>query len=194
MVPKRDGLSSPASALISDGQLFVARASDKGAADFALMNPGGARTDLVPGEGGLVTYGMVFAMQPFANALVTKTFTGAQVKAVLEQAFPATSVVNVLMPSANFSYAFDRSKPEGQRIIWMKLGGKPLDPVKRYRVTVNNFLASGGDGFTRLIDGTDPVDGGLDVKATEAWLATNPAPPKAGRVVDLTPKDWKPAS
>jgi 5'-nucleotidase len=194
VVPKRDGLISPASALISDGQLFVARAADKGQADFALMNPGGARTDLVPGDKGLVTYGMVFAMQPFANALVTKTFTGAQVKEVLEQDFPAGSVVNVLMPSANFSYAFDRSKPAGQRILWMKLNGKRLDLAKRYRVTVNNFLASGGDGFTKLIDGTDPVDGGLDVKATEAWLATRPAPPKAGRVVDLTPKDWKPAA
>ena len=72
----------------------------------------------------------------------------------------------------------------------MTLNGKPLDPAKSYRVTINNFLSSGGDNFTALSVGRDATDGGLDLDATEAWLATNPVAPKLGRIKDLTPKGW----
>ena len=187
---------SPASELIADGQYFMARDAARGQADFALMNNGGARTDLIPGADGTVTYGQIFALQPFANNLVTLSLTGAEVKALLEQQFDSgTNTVarpNLIMPSANFGFRFDRSRGAGQRIIEMRLGGKPLDPAKIYRVTVNNFLAAGGDNFTVLAQGRDAVDGGLDLDATEAYLKTSPPVPVAGRVVDLTPKEWVP--
>jgi 5'-nucleotidase len=70
----------------------------------------------------------------------------------------------------------------------MSLDGKPVDPAARYRVTINNFLASGGDGYSVLTQGTDTFDAGLDLDALEAWLATNPAVPKIGRIRDLTPR------
>ena len=187
---------SQASAFIADGQLFVARDPARGAADFAFMNNGGARTDLIPAADGTVTYGQIFALQPFANSLVTVSLTGAQVKALLEQQFDSgsNSVArpNLLMPSANLRVSFDKSRPAGQRIVSILLDGKPLDPARTYRVTVNNFLASGGDNFTALAAGANPVDGGLDLDATEAYLKSNPPVPEKGRVIDLTPKDWKP--
>ena len=93
----------------------------------------------------------------------------------------------MLVPSANFRFAFDLSKPQGSRIVSMALDGKPIDPSGRYRVSINNFLASGGDGYSVLTQGTDTVDAGLDLDALEAWLATNPAVPKVGRIRDLTP-------
>jgi 5'-nucleotidase len=69
----------------------------------------------------------------------------------------------------------------------MMLDGKAIDPNGRYRVTVNNFLASGGDGYSVLTEGTDTFDAGLDLDAVEAWLATNPAVPQLGRISDATP-------
>ncbi len=72
----------------------------------------------------------------------------------------------------------------------MTLDGKPIDPARTYRVAINNFLASGGDNFTALGDGRDAIDGGLDLDATEAYLATNPPVPKGGRIKDLTPTGW----
>ena len=192
------GAESPASELIADGQYFIARDAARGRADFALMNYGGARTDLIPGADGTVTYGQIFALQPFANNLVTLGLTGAEVKALLEQQFDSgTNTVarpNLIMPSAGFAFRFDRSRPPGQRIVAMRLGGKPFDPARIYRVTVNNFLAAGGDNFTMLAKGRDAVDGGLDLDATEAYLTTNPPVPVAGRVVDLTPKGWVPTA
>jgi 5'-nucleotidase len=70
----------------------------------------------------------------------------------------------------------------------MQLNGKPIDPRANYRITVNNFLASGGDGFSVLNDGIDAFDAGLDLDALEAYLATNPVAPPIGRTKDLSPK------
>ena len=187
-----------AAELIADGQLFVAKDPSRGNADFALMNNGGARTDLLPEADGTVRFGQIFAMQPFANNVVTKTYTGAEIKAVLEQQFDSglntVERSNLLMPSANFRFSFDKSRAAGQRIVTMMLDGKPIDPQKTYRLAINNFLASGGDNFTLLADGRDPVDAGLDLDATEAYLKTNPKAPKLGRIKNLAPPPPPPAS
>jgi 5'-nucleotidase len=193
-----DAAESQGAGLISDGMLFVARQPSRGNADFALMNNGGARTDLTPAADGTVTFGQIFAMQPFANNVVTKSFTGAEIKAVLEQQFDSgrntAAQPNMLTPSANFRFTIDKSKPAGQRIIAMTLNGTPIDPTKTYRVAINNFLASGGDNFTLLGGGSDPVDGGLDLDAAEAYLMTRPPVPQLGRITDLTPPELMPAS
>ena len=187
-----------APAFIADAQLFVARDAGRGQADFALMNNGGARTDLLPEADGTVRFGQIFAMQPYANNVVTKSFTGAEIKAILEQQFDSgrNTILrpNLLLPSANFSFTFDRSRPAGQRILAMSLAGRPIDPARTYRLAINNFLASGGDNFTLLAGGRYPVDAGLDLDATEAYLATNPPVPSLGRVKDLTPNGWQPPS
>ena len=179
---------SPAAALIADAQLAATKAPDRGAGELSFINSGGVRTDLVPRADGSITYGQIFALEPFGNTLVVRTLTGAQLKSVLEQQFDAKGLrPSVLVPSANFRFAYDLSKPLGQHIVAMRLDGKPIDPNGRYRVVVNNFLASGGDGYTALTEGMDTVDAGLDLDALEAWLATNPKVPTVGRIRDVTP-------
>ena len=122
------------------------------------------RTDLVPGADGSVTFGQIFAMQPFGNNLVVKTLTGAQLKALLEQQFASGTqhrrAAQHAAAEPGLRFAYDLSRPAGQRIVAMTLDGKPIDPAATYRVAVNNFLASGGDNFTVLAEGTDPVDAG----------------------------------
>lgn len=179
--------------VIADAQLAATKAADRGRADLSFINTGGARTDLVPGADGSVTYGDIFSLEPFGNTLVVSTLTGAELKALLEQQFTTANGKtalrpSTLVPSANFHFAYDLSRPEGSRIVSMTLDGKPIDPAGRYRVTVNNFLASGGDGYSVLTQGTDKFDAGLDLDALEAWLATNPAVPALGRIGDVTPR------
>ena len=93
----------------------------------------------------------------------------------------------------------DKARPRFVDIVgpYKKWGGDnadafylyaPIDPNRRYRVVVNNFLASGGDGYSVLTEGTDTFDAGLDLDALEAWVATNPAVPAVGRIRDLTPR------
>jgi 5'-nucleotidase len=185
---------SPVADLIADAQLAASKDSAKGAADISFINTGGVRTDLIPRSDGSITYGQIFALEPFGNTLVVKTFTGEQLRELLEQQFSegadgrAILRDSILIPSANFRYSYDLSRPEGQRIVRMSLDGKAVDPAAKYRVTVNNFLASGGDSYSVLTEGTDAVDAGLDLDALEAWLATNRAIPSASRLTDVTPR------
>ena len=182
-----DSAESAAAAVVADSMWFATKSH----ADFALTNSGGARTDLIPGPGGAVTFAQITALEPFANRLVTKTLTGAQVKAVLEQSFDSgtnsAARPNVLIPSANVRFDYDRSRAAGERVTRITFDGKPIDPAVRYRVTVPSFLSDGGDNFTRLRDGTEPVEGGGDLEAMEAWLATSPPAPTMGRAKDMTP-------
>ena len=184
---------SPVADLIADAQYAATKGADRGKADLSLINTGGARADLVPGPRGTVTYGQIFALEPFGNTLVVTSLTGAQLKALLEQQFEDVNGkgqlrASTLVPSASFHFAFDLSRPLGQRIVSMTLNGKAVVPHDRYRVTVNNFLASGGDGYSVLTQGTDAFDAGLDLDALEAWLATNPPVAAVGRIRDTTPR------
>lgn len=174
--------------LIADAQLAAGRLQG---AQIAFINSGGVRTDLVPAPDGSVTYGQIFAMQPFGNDLVVKTLTGAQLKALLEQQFASgtnsAERPKRLLPSRGFFFAYDLSRPAGDRIVELRLNGAPVQPAGSYRIAVNTFLASGGDNFTVLMEGTEVGAAGLDLDALEAWLKAGAAVPDFGRVENLTP-------
>jgi 5'-nucleotidase len=162
--------------VVADSQLEATRPANLGGAQIAFMNPGGVRTDLTrdpadPSDDGSITYGELFTVQPFGNSLVTLTLTGAQIERLLEQQFQLPSP-RILYPSAGFTYAFSASAPAGSKVdpSSIQLNGVTLDPAQNYRVTVNSFLAPGGDGFTLLKEGTNPVGGAVDVDAMEAYL------------------------
>lgn len=186
-----DGGVSALGAFIADAQL--AASADAGA-ELALMNAGGIRGDLRfapaderrPGE---VTYSDIFRVHPFGNHLVTMTLTGRQLHTLLEQQWIDQAALNVLMPSAGFSYAWRESAPPGARVdpSSLNLHGRPIEPDAPYRVTVNSFLAGGGDGFTVLRKGTERYNGVADVDALEQYLArmSPVSPPEAGRVLVL---------
>jgi 5'-nucleotidase len=175
--------------VIADAQL---RYTASAGAQVALMNPGGIRADLSfafsPGgeAPGQVTYGEAFTVQPFNNLVVTQTLTGALLKEVLEQqfvGFGGQTAQRILQVSAGFSYAWDAAKPPGEKVSGMTLNGVPIDPAATYRVTTNDFLANGGDGFTRLTTATDRVTApGFDVDALVAHLG-------AGAPVNPGPRD-----
>ncbi len=185
---------SPLGDVIADAQL-AATASNN--AQIAITNPGGIRTDLTytgsaAGEGdGVVTYGEAFAVQPFGNIMQTMTLTGAQLKTVLEQQWQpkpdGTVQVRILQISSTLHYSWSRSAPIGSKISDITVAGEPVTPDATYRVSVNNFLAAGGDGFAEFANGTDIAGGPVDLDAFTAYLAANPniAPPAADRITVL---------
>jgi 5'-nucleotidase len=186
--------------LVADAQLAATRAPDRGGAQVAFMNPGGLRADLVPAADGAITYGQIFAVQPFGNTSIVKTMTGRQIIDLLEQQFDGGphTIQNpkLLQPSATLHYAYDLSRPRGSRIIDPRIDGVPVDLGKSYRVTMNSFLASGGDDFTIFRDGTDPFVGAADVDALESYLiaAGRLTPPAGDRVRSLTPTPQLPVT
>lgn len=172
---------TPLGNLIADGQLAATRSAG---AQIALMNNSGIRAALLPQADGTVSYGDIYAVQPFGNTLVTKTFTGAQVLALLEQQFDGEGFVQTFSFSEGFALAYDMRRPAGSRVVSATLGGAPIDPAKSYRLTMNSFLAAGGDSFTVFTQGTDSVTGPVDLDAMEEWLRAVPvrALPDTGRV------------
>jgi 5'-nucleotidase len=168
--------------IIADSQLVATATEREGRAVMAFMNPGGIRTDLARREDGKVTYADLFAIQPFSNALVTIDLTGAQIKTMLEQQWINQPKPRILQVSKGFTYTWDNARPVGDRILTdsIKLNGKPLSADATYRVTVNNFLADGGDGFSVLKEGKNPLFGPFDIDVFAAYFAGNspisPAP------------------
>ena len=167
--------------VIADAQLDATDDPGFGEAVAAFMNPGGIRSDLVynqisggeqPGE---VTYGELFAVQPFGNSLVTMTLTGAQIDQTLEQQFdnPTVGATRILQISGGFTYTWDAAAPTGSKVSNIRLNGALIDPTASYRVTVNSFLADGGDGFTALRGGTNRLGGDVDVDAFEDYLGAH---------------------
>jgi 5'-nucleotidase len=185
-VPNNAG-ESPLGDIIADAQLAATSSEAKGGAVIAFTNPGGVRADVTRRDDGAVTYGDLFASQPFRNQLVTITLTGKQIKDMLEQQWREPKRPRILQVSKGFGYAWDGSKGDGERVVAerMVLNGQTIDPAASYRVTVNNFLFVGGDGFTVLTEGTAPQVGIYDVDALHAYFGANSPvdPTAADRIV-----------
>jgi 5'-nucleotidase len=173
--------------VIADGQLVATTPPALGGAVVAFMNPGGIRADLLAtsvssgGEAiGEVTYGEAFTVQPFGNSLVTKTMPGSLIRRVLEQQFlgcqgpgavPAPAGGRILQVSSTFKYEQNVSGATcADKIGQMWINGVPVAPDTLYRVTMNNFLAAGGDGFSLFNDpsATNVLGGAQDI---DAWVS-----------------------
>ncbi len=190
----------PAGNLIADSQLAATQPADFGSAVMAFMNGGGVRSpgftfaSSTAGEGnGNVTYGEAFTVQPFGNSLVTLSLSTQNIKDFLEEQFAgclgqSTTATRLAIPSAGFKYIWDGAKACGARIsnVTLRSGstvetlvdanGAVQNPAKSYRVTVNNFMADGGDGYSTLVKGTNRIGGAQDIDALTAYLADFKAP------------------
>ena len=166
--------------VIADAQLEATDDPGSGDAVVAFMNPGGIRENLLfapsgseaPGE---VTYGEAFTVQPFGNSLVTMTLTGTQIDTLLEQQFdnPIPGGSRILQVSDGFAYTWSASAPTGSKVSSITIDGAPVLPGSSYRVTVNSFLADGGDNFAVLREGTNRLGGDVDLDALEKYFDAN---------------------
>ncbi len=175
--------------IVADAQLAATAAEANGGAVAAFTNPGGLRADIAGKEDGAVTYADLFASQPFRNQLVTLTLSGREIKAMLEQQWLDPKRPRVLQVSKGFSYAWDATKPFGEHVVAdsILLNGTPVDPARSYRITVNNYLSTGGDGFTALKEGTSQQFGVYDADALYAYFQANSpiSPAAADRIKRL---------
>ena len=167
--------------LIADAQLAATRNAENGGADVAFMNQGGIRDDILFSASGdeadgELTFGEAFAIHPFGNSLVTMSLTAAQIDELLESQFahPEAGARMVLQVSDGFQYAWDAAQPVGSRVAPASItfDGVAIDLDATYRVTVNSFLAEGGDGFNVLTEGVDRVGGEIDLDALLAYFAS----------------------
>jgi 5'-nucleotidase len=186
--------------MVADAQLSATVANG---AQLSLMNPGGLRADLNYGSSGdpvvdpdgRVTFQEAAAVQSFANTLVVSSLTGAQLRATLEQQWQPVGSPRPFLKlgvSQNLSYTYDPTAPAGSRIGQILLDGAPLDEAATYKVTVNSFLATGGDNFTALAGAAVKADSGkVDLESQVSYFAAEQvvSPDFAQRSVGVTMTD-----
>jgi 5'-nucleotidase len=179
-------------ALIADGTLSAGALVPDGHAVVAFMNPGGIRADLVhggaPGTPRPVTYAEAFTVLPFRNRVIAVTMTGAAIKDVLEQQFDniGPGQDRMLQVSRGFAYSYDRTRLVNQRVdaASITIQGNRVEARQRYRVVINEFIASGGDNFSGFTKATGEVTVGNDLDIFASYLQKHSPvdPPPLNRI------------
>lgn len=145
------------------GHAVTAAYLDATGADLAFENAGGIRGGIPEGD---VTAGDLLAISPYGNTLATYRLTGAQIRSALEHSLEISAQCRAVLaqqmaaieagedpmqyswPSESGSVLvvggatmeIDWSRPEGQRIASISVGGAPLDDDRVYAVAMNSYL------------------------------------------------------
>ena len=161
-----DAGESPLGNLVADGQRVAMQA------DVAFITTGSLRADIPVGD---VTWGDLYAVQPFSSSVLSMILTGEQIRDVLEQQWQTPLPPHNLAVSG-LSYTFDDTRPAGDKVTEIRVAGTPVEPGANYTVAMVDFLATGGDGYTVFTKGADLVYGPPDVDALVAHMASLPTP------------------
>lgn len=169
----RDESSAGESAL---GNLIADAQRNAMATDVAFMNPGGIRAELDAGE---VTWGELFTIQPFNNDLVKMELTGAQIITLLNQQWSGANASRQrILKTSGIQYSWDANQPAEDRVVLnsVMINGTPMDLSALYTVTVNSFIAAGGDNFSVLAEGSNRVIGPVDLDALVNYIEAQTQP------------------
>jgi len=133
-------------------------------ADAAIINGGGVRGNKQYPAGTELTRRDILTELPFGNRTVKLAVTGDTIRAALENGVSDVANAAGRFPQVSgVSFTADLTKPPGQRIEAILIGGKPLDPAATYSLATNDYMAGGGDGYVALEAGT-PLLGARDGK------------------------------
>lgn len=173
----REGHQYALGNLIADAQRWAAKG------DVALMNNGGIRTDLRAGD---ATYGSLFEIQPFGNVLYSLTMTGAQLRGLLEAMLAKSGVDDHV---SGLTIRYDPVRPAGSRLVSVTMAdGSALSDTRTYNVIVNDFLATGGEGYNAGQRATSMKSTNIaDLDALIDYLHSLPSPITVPTEVRIAP-------
>jgi 5'-nucleotidase/UDP-sugar diphosphatase len=133
--------------LVADAMRVTARA------DAAIMNGGGIRAGKVYPAGTTITRRDVLLELPFSNRVVTVEVSGRGLRQALENGLAQMPTAGGRFPQVSgIVLDADLTRPPGDRITSLRIGGAPLDEARIYKVATNDFVSRGGDGYETLRD------------------------------------------
>ena len=135
------------------GTLLARTMMERTGADLALMNSGGVRDSLPAGR---LSYRDVLKVQPFGNTVCVVRLTGAELLTYLQAAARMTPGSGAFAQTAGVRLLIN-----GNQLQSAEIGGRPIDAQAQYRLAINNFTASGGDGYPKLIDHPGFINSGF---------------------------------
>jgi 5'-nucleotidase len=133
-----------------------------------------------------VTYGSLFEVQPFGNVLSSLTMTGAQLRGLLEEMVAKNAADDHV---SGMTIRYDPAKLKGARLVSVTMAdGLPLSDAKTYNVIMNDFLATGGEGYNAGGRATSsrPLNI-VDLDALVDYLRTLPEPVSAPSEIRIAP-------
>ncbi len=156
----------PLGRLIADAQRSAANTQ------VAMMNNGGIRRPLPAGP---LAYADLFEVQPFGNRLVHLRVSGAVLLRAVEHAIKEDGVDSQL---SGLTVRYDPAARRGSRILEARLSdGSAIDPTDRYELVVNDFMATGGGGYTMFHEADQSTETGIvDLDALVVYLESLPKP------------------
>lgn len=134
--------------------------------DFAFTTPAWVRGSIRSGD---VTWDDLFTVQPFGNRLMRVELTGAEVVALLNEQWSVESYLRILNVSG-LSYRWDARRRRGDRVVEVRVDGRPIELDKIYSAAVNQFLAEGGEGFASIAEAPRTPSAWFDIDALVAYV------------------------
>ncbi|MBX9347365.1 bifunctional UDP-sugar hydrolase/5'-nucleotidase UshA [Chromobacterium vaccinii] len=142
------------------GEAMMARTQ----ADFAVINSGGIRDSL---PAGVVSYKDVLKVFPFGSTLAYVDMSGVEALDYLKAAARMTPGAGAFA-----QFAGVKLRIVGGELQQAEVGGKAIAPAKRYRVAINSFMASGGDGYPKMMEHPGYVNTGfVDAEVLKDYVA-----------------------
>lgn len=172
-ITRKYNRESPLGGLIADAM------RERAGSDAALTNAGGLRADLPEGP---IDKAHVLDAFPFLNTSVTLALSGRDLKEALEQGF---SLKAGMVQVSGLRAEFDLRRPVGARLVRLQMAGEPVSDNRIYRVTVNSFMAEGGDGYVSLKRGSRVKEDPLLSEVLMDYVKQKQVihPPQSGRLV-----------
>ncbi|MDK2950905.1 MAG: 5-nucleotidase / UDP-sugar diphosphatase [Kosmotogales bacterium] len=123
-------------------------------ADIALTNSGGIRASINAGD---ITYKDILTVLPFGNTAYTIEVPGSVVKDMLDFTATVADGKGARPQVSGITYTINRATQKAENIL---INGEPLDMNKTYKLGTNNYIASGGDGYS-MLEGLPGYDTGF---------------------------------
>lgn len=136
------------------GNLLALSFKDHTNSDMAIINGGGVRGSIRAGD---ITYGDVHNVLPFGNTVCTVELNGQEMLSYMEKIAAMVPGDGNFPQMSGVSLKTDRQN----RILEFKINNQPVQPERRYKVAMNNFMAEGGDFYPNVRNSSTFVDTGL---------------------------------
>lgn len=150
------------------GRLIAQSQMERVKADIGIMNSGGIRTSI---EEGVVTYKNLLTVQPFGNMIATVDLKGQELIDILTAIALKDIDTGAYPQFAGISMVVDRT---AKAISNVKIGGKPFDANKTYKVSLPDYVAAGGDGYPLLKKHPSYVNTGfIDAEMLKTFFEEN---------------------
>lgn len=133
------------------GRLITTATAEKLGTDFGIVNSGGVRASIAPGD---ISYRDVLTVHPFGNTVNKATMSGSELAAYLGQVATKTINTGGYAQFGGINMAVDC---QAKSVTITSVGGKAFDPAASYSFSIPSFSAAGGDGYPKI----DTINAGL---------------------------------